>query len=305
MQWAEITVQVKAEAADVTAEILRTLGADNGVEIYDVVSEKNAAGTALADKTDKKVVAYYPWDQHVDQRLKDLQEQTVLLEVRTQSHLIKNIFCRRIDESGWLDNWKKYFHVQHVGRRLVICPAWEEYTTDEGEVLLKVDPGNAFGSGTHQTTALCLEALEQLVDRDMTVFDVGTGSGILAMAAAKLGASQVRAVDISPVAVKTAAANVTANQLQAVVKVKEGDLLHGAQGQADLIVANLLADIIINLLPDIPAKLRPQGYFLASGIIEERLQDVVSAAALQNLSVTQLLRKDGWTAVVFKVQAYA
>ncbi|MBQ9697756.1 MAG: 50S ribosomal protein L11 methyltransferase, partial [Acidaminococcaceae bacterium] len=158
----------------------------------------------------------------------------------------------------------------------------------------------AFGTGTHPTTCLVLEAMEKIVRPDTTVFDVGTGSGILAMTAAKLGAKAIRAVDIDGVAVRTARENITKAGLQDRIDVAQGDLLHGTEGQADIIVANILADIIIMLLPDIPGKLKDGGLFFASGIIEDYQQDVTEAAEKAGLRVKEVTRIRDWVGLLME-----
>ena len=161
----------------------------------------------------------------------------------------------------------------------------------------------AFGTGTHATTSMCIQRLEELVTSDCDVFDVGTGSGILAMTAALLGARSVHAVDIDEKAVEVARENIAQNGLTDRIAVTRGNLLDGTDGQADLIIANIIADIIIMVLPEVVAKLRPQGRFLASGIIEERLGDVEKAAKEHGLTFLDVKRKAGWCAVTMGKEA--
>ena len=165
--------------------------------------------------------------------------------------------------------------------------------------MIEIDPGMAFGTGTHHTTNMMMERLEKVMHQDALVFDVGTGSGILAIAAALCGAKEVKAVDIDGVAVRVAQENVANNHLSDKIEVREGDLLHGTEGKADIIIANIIADIIIMLLPDIPGKLKDDGIFLASGIIEERREDVEAAAAEQGLKVDAVDRRGGWVVLQF------
>ena len=182
----------------------------------------------------------------------------------------------------------------YVGKSLVIKPSWEEYEPEAGEHVIEIDPGMAFGTGTHHTTNMMMERLERVLPKDAVVFDVGTGSGILAIAAALCGAKEVKAVDIDGVAVRVARENVANNHLRDKIEVREGDLLHGTEGQADVIIANIIADIIILLLKDVPGKLKDGGLFLASGIIEERMADVAAEAERQGLQVDAVDRRGGW-----------
>jgi ribosomal protein L11 methyltransferase len=284
LQWLEVKLNVKPEAVEAIADILRTHGATNGVEISE-------AG---------ELTAYYPQDKDIKTRLAEIQKDCQLVSERLGYAACGKLTTHAIDESEWANVWKEYFHVTHLGKHLVIQPAWEEYQPKPQEIVLKIDPGMAFGSGSHQTTALCMEALEKLIKPQMTVFDVGTGTGILAMTTAKLGAASIKAVDISSVAVKTATENVAKSGLADKIKLRQGDLLHGTDGKADIIVANLLADIVKMLLPDVPGKLAEGGVFLASGILKEQQDEVAEAAAKQGLHLVEVTQKDDWIAMIFK-----
>ena len=218
--------------------------------------------------------------------------------------IVKYRFCntrfRKVSEQDWANEWKQYFHVTHVGKSLVIKPSWEEYAPKEGEHVIEIDPGMAFGTGTHHTTIMLMERLEKVITPDSTVFDVGTGSGILAIAAALLGAKSVKAVDIDAVAVRVAKENVADNGLSDQIEVREGDLLHGTEGKADVIIANIIADIVIMLLQDIPQKLNDNGVLLASGSFEERMPDVEAAAQAQGLYVDAVDHRGGWVVMQMK-----
>ncbi len=185
-----------------------------------------------------------------------------------------------------------------MSERIVIKPSWEDYLPAVDEIIVEIDPGMAFGTGTHHTTILCVRLLDELVEKADILFDVGTGSGILAIVAAKLGAASVRAIDLDPVAVKTTRENIAMNQVQNIVTAVEGDLLSGVAGQADIIVANIIADVIIHVLPDLPPRLKDDGIFIASGIIIERLSDVTAAMLEHNLIVERVMEDGGWAAIV-------
>ena len=277
-QWIEVSIQTTHEAADLVAEIMRAAGANNGVVIEDPVlinTLRNSGTWELCDIPEQEntevvtITAYYPEDEELQPRLTQIDED-------------------------WANEWKQYFHVTHIGRTLVIKPTWEKYTSKAGEHIIEIDPGMAFGTGTHHTTCMCMERLEKVLRTDMEVFDVGTGSGILAIAAAKLGAKTVKAVDIDATAVRVAIENIAGNELTEKISVQQGDLLHGTEGKADIIIANIIADIIIMLLQDIPGKLKSGGIFLASGIIEERQNDVSAAASKVGLCVEAVDAKGGW-----------
>lgn len=302
MQWIEVNVQVTHEAVEVVSDILIAAGT-SGVAIEDpqlINNLRNSGTWELCDIPEQEnteivtVSAYYADDEKLQDRLKQIESELAAVEERIGSFRFGNIRFRSLSEKDWANEWKQYFHVTHVGESLVIKPSWEEYTPKEGEHVIKIDPGMAFGTGTHHTTNMCMARLEKVLTPNAEVFDVGTGSGILAIAAALLGAKSVKAVDIDAVAVRVARENIADNGLEDKIEVKEGDLLRGTEGQADVIIANIIADIIIMLLKDIPGKLKDDGIFLASGIISDRRADVEAAAAEVGMKVDHVDEKGGW-----------
>lgn len=302
MQWLEVNVAVTHAAVEAVADILTEAGS-KGVAIEDpqLINDLRNSGTwELCDIPEQEntevvtVSAYYADDDQLQQRLAQIEEQLQQVEQRIGSFRFGNTRFRKVTEQDWANEWKQYFHVTHVGQSLVIKPSWEEYTPAAGEHVIEIDPGMAFGTGTHHTTNMCMARLEQVLPAQATVFDVGTGSGILAIAAALLGAKEVKAVDIDAVAVRVAQENVADNGLTEKIEVRQGDLLHGTEGKADVIIANIIADIIIMLLKDIPVKLKDDGIFLASGIIEERRADVEAEVQKQGLQVDAVDRRGGW-----------
>ena len=302
MQWIEVNIAVTHEAVDAVADIMTSAGAQ-GVAIEDpqLINDLRNSGTwELCDIPEQEnteivtVSAYYVDNERLENIIKKIEAEVALVEERIGQCRFGNTRFRKVTEQDWANEWKQYFHVTHVGKSLVIKPSWEEYVAQPGEHIIKIDPGMAFGTGTHHTTNMCMSRLEAVLPADATVYDVGTGSGILAIAAALLGAKEVVAVDIDPNAVKVAKENIAENGLQNVVDVREGDLLAGTTGKADLIVANIIADIIIMFVKDVPLRLKPNGIFLASGIITERMQDVAAAAEAAGMKVDHVDERGGW-----------
>lgn len=300
--WIEVNVAVTHEAVEAVSDILTEAGS-KGVAIEDpqLINELRSSGTwELCDIPEQQntevvtVSGYYADDEKLQQRLAQIEAALQEVGKRIGKYRFGNTRFRRVSEQDWANEWKQYFHVTHVGKSLVIKPSWEEYEPKAGEHVIEIDPGMAFGTGTHHTTNMMMERLEKVMPKDAVVFDVGTGSGILAIAAALCGAKAVKAVDIDGVAVRVARENVADNHLSDKIEVCEGDLLHGAEGRADVIIANIIADIIILLLKDIPGKLKDGGLFLASGIIEERMADVAAEAERQGLQVDAVDRRGGW-----------
>ena len=216
MQWIEVNVSVTHEAVEAVADMLTSIGS-KGVAIEDpqLINDLRNSGTwELCDIPEQEntevvtVSAYYADDEKLEKRLAEIDEQLALIEERIGKYRFGNTRFRKVSEQDWANEWKQYFHVTHVGKSLVIKPSWEEYAPKEGEHVIEIDPGMAFGTGTHHTTNMMMERLEKVITPDSTVFDVGTGSGILAIAAAMLGAKSVKAVDIDGVAVRVEKENV-------------------------------------------------------------------------------------------------
>ena len=307
MKWAEVSVVVARPAVDIVAQIFDQLGA-GGVVIEDPEEVNACIDAGLWDFEDiprtaggenVTVKAYLPADESLDGRLERLRVRIARMQaVDGLENGPCTIDWQLVQDEDWADNWKQYFHVDKVGEHIVIQPSWEAYTPQAGDIVLKLDPGAASGTGTHPTTAMCLRALERLVQPGARVFDVGTGSGVLAIAAAKLGAGTVVACDYDQLAVTVAKENIAANGVQAQVQTGVSDLLQNFSGQAELIIANIIADIVIRLLDELDAHLAPGGQLLASGIIDEREADVRAAVTAHGLQVAEAWHDHGWVALL-------
>lgn len=308
LQWAEVSVDTSHEATDLVSELLQELGA-GGVVIEDPALLNEYIRSGLWDYTDLKeseetevvrVKAYWALDEELEGKLQDLAARLEALSAHGIDKGAGTVSWTAVADEDWSETWKAFFHTEKVGRRTVIKPTWEEHEAGAGEIVVELDPGAAFGTGQHATTALCIRTLEGLVEPGMTVFDVGTGSGVLSIVAAKLGAARVEAVDFDPVAVRVAEENVRQNGVQEVVRTGRSDLLRSVEGKADLIIANIIADIIVRLFGEVGGSLAAGGRMLLSGIIEDRLNDVLEAAALHGFVVEKVEREKGWAAVIVK-----
>ena len=306
MQWAEVSVDTSHEAMDLVSEILQELGAA-GVVIEDPALLNEYIRSGLWDYTDLKeseetevvrVKAYWALDEELEGKLQRLAAR--LDGLASNGKGAGAVSWKAVADEDWAETWKEFFHTEKIGARTVIKPTWEEYEAKAGEIVVELDPGAAFGTGQHATTSLCIRALEELVRPGMTVFDVGTGSGVLAIVAAKLGAKSVEAVDFDPVAVRVARENVRQNGAEDVVHTERSDLLKSVAGEADLIIANISADIVVRLFGEVEGSLAAGGTMLLSGIIEDRLADVVEAAGRHGFSVEKIEQEKGWAAVVVK-----
>lgn len=306
MNWMEIVVTVSSEGEEAVTDLFYRHGSKGVVvEAPELIKKYIDAGNwdyhvfENIEITGVIVVkGYMPEDEKLDTRLVLLRDELLLLKemfpewvIESQSVLVK--------EEDWANEWKKYFKPVRVGKNILIKPSWEQVISYENDVIIEIDPGMAFGTGTHPTTVLCLEALEEYVQPEQEIFDIGTGSGILAVAAAKLGA-RVQAGDIDTLAVRIAKENVCLNKVEDRVEIAAGNLGELFTGQADMVIANIIADVIIELLPQLPSLLKPGGLFIASGIIDLRQDEVRERMMESGLTLVDRLEDSGWILFVVK-----
>ena len=298
--WTQLKVTVPLSQLDTLVAVMSMINNNLMIEDYSDIDLKSCYGDLIdesilnADKTVAAVSVYLPTDRPYSDAVAFLRERMAGDGIDGKIELIG------VNEEDWANSWKAYYKPLHIGRRMVIVPMWEEYTPAEGEIIVRMDPGMAFGTGTHETTRLVIELLERLVKPGMRVLDVGCGSGILAICAAKLGADHCRAYDIDPVAVRVARENI-AESGEKNVTCDVSDLLRGVElegGPYDLICANIVADIIIRMAPDVGRYMKEDAVILASGIITERAEEVITALAANGLAVRERLDDNGWCALV-------
>ncbi|MDR5683558.1 MAG: 50S ribosomal protein L11 methyltransferase [Armatimonadota bacterium] len=285
MRWLEVSVVTGEEAAEAVGAILLDLGRG--------YVEEHADG-------DVRLTAYVP--SGAVGRASAVRGRVRALRAFGLDPSPARVTVRTIPATDWAEAWKKHFRPFRVGRFLV-CPPWQRAQPAPGEVPLVLDPGMAFGTGLHGSTRLCLQALAECVRGGETVFDVGTGSGILAIAAARLGAGRVVAIDNDPLACRIAAANARANGVAERVTVRAGDLLRGVRVRADLILMNIVAPAIVRAAPQVVRRLRAGGRFVASGIVASSLTPVLSAVSRAGLSVDRELAEGEWRCVVCSAQS--
>lgn len=248
------------------------------------------------DKSVVSVMVYVSADRDADADLREIKERLAAAEIPAE------VCTYTVNEDDWADCWKKYYHPIKTGDRVVIVPVWEEYTPGEGEIVVLMDPGMAFGTGTHETTRLCAALLEKYVASGDRMLDVGCGSGILAITAAKLGAAQCYACDIDPAAVRIAGENSELNGVSGKVMCAESDLLRDVPSgeRYDVITANIVADIIIRMSGDVEGFLSDDGVLLVSGIILERCAEVRAALSRCGFAEDSFLEENGWYAGAWK-----
>ena len=207
-----------------------------------------------------------------------------------------------VDDADWNENWKKYFKAFEIGSRLAVCPSWEEYDNKDDRIVVSIDPGAAFGTGTHATTSLCMEILEREVSGDKTVLDIGTGSGILAISSMLLGAKSAIGVDIDAQSVKTAKENAVINGVSDKTEFLVGDLADKISDKYDIVCANIVADVVIRLFDNVAQFIKKDGILIVSGIIDMRAEDVESAAIQHGFKIIENLTREEWHAYVLKLE---
>jgi ribosomal protein L11 methyltransferase len=297
MRWLELSVSAHREAVEAISELLSNY-APGGVAIEEPIALLDD-GQEYCLRSDAPVLvrAYLPADGAEEEARQRIEEGLWHLG-QIGPQFVGELTTRLVDEEDWANAWKEYYHVLHLGQRIVIKPSWRDYAPQPGEVVLELDPGMAFGTGLHPTTRLCLEALERYIRPGVRVLDVGTGSGILALAAARLGAASVLALDISSVAIEAAQANVRANGLEERITVRFGSLEESSNECYDLVVANIIARVIADLAPALVGALIPGGVLIASGIIEERLPLAENALRAAGLAEIEQERDGDWVMLV-------
>lgn len=310
MKYIEFTVYADNSAQlELIEAILMSEGIEDSVvsdprDIHDLLAKKNSYDWDYVDESvlelenERPSVTIYRDDTEEERRfLGGLSEK--LKESLPDCTAEQKTVC----DDDWKDKWKEYFKPAKVTDRLVVKPTWEEYEKADGELVIEIDPGMAFGTGTHETTSLCLELIEKYMKPGDDVLDVGCGSGILAIAAGLLGANNVLGIEIDPVAVEIGKSNVALNGLSENVKVVYGDLTKGVDFKADLVAANLMADIVKILSKDVAKHIKPGGIYISSGILAELAGDVGSVIEKCGFEIEEVRVKGEWCAIAARPKA--
>ncbi|MCU0561836.1 MAG: 50S ribosomal protein L11 methyltransferase [Desulfobacterales bacterium] len=261
------------------------------------------AEDAVARPTAHAVIGYLPEDELLDRRRLELEQ--AVADLGSRLGLVSRFNYRALDEQDWAESWKAFFWPQKVGERIVVKPSWRDYDLQPGEMAIEIDPGMAFGTGTHPTTVLCLRLIEKWLPPGASFLDIGTGSGILMAAAAKLGARRLCGGDRDGMAVRIAAENLRRNGVgQDKILLAQGALATAFRGGFDLVCANILTHVILELLDDVPRLLAPDGLFICSGIISENQALAVEKMRAVGFDIAEVLSKDGWVAIVGRQRAW-
>jgi len=322
MKFIEVKVFTSNQGLEILAGAMMELGLtdfviDDPTEIADLLKKKNAYDWDYIDESVLKMEGNEPsisiYLENNDDGiniLENIKLQVKELEVKAAEGFFgSGISLGRlrvedsiVDDEAWKDNWKEFFKPTKVTEKIIIKPTWYEYESKEGELVIEIDPGMAFGTGTHPTTSMCMKLLERYEGSTKTVLDVGCGSGILSIAAALLGAEQVLGVEIDTIAVNIAKENVKANNLCDKIKIKEGDLTKHIEEKFDVVVANLMADLVLLVSEDVHKNIAPKGVFIASGILIERQEEVLTGMRRAGFEIIDVIEEREWCAVLARVK---
>jgi len=306
MEWVEIEILTTVEAVEAVHLILERLGV-TGIIVEDSNDLKTVPGDRYGEMYDLnpanypgtgvRVRAYLPgesWREETAGQIETDVKNLVQAGLEPGPTAVK---YRYVSDEDWID-WKKYYHVVRISPNLIIKPVWEDYLPQSSEIVIELEPGLAFGTGTHATTAICLKLLERVVKPGDRVIDVGCGTGILSIACAKMGACEVLALDLDPMAVKAAEKNIKLNGVNNIITVYNNDLLSGIKGRYDVIVANILAEIIVRMSGDVKKVLKPRGKFIASGIPENKMTFMKNEIVKKGFVIETTVTEDGWIGLV-------
>ncbi|HLQ96401.1 MAG TPA: 50S ribosomal protein L11 methyltransferase [Pseudogracilibacillus sp.] len=306
MSWIEVKINTERKAEGAVSNVLNEAGA-NGVvieDLADVTKEKTSRfgevieiDTSRYPKEGIHIIAYFYENEYWSAKKAALKEKLNALSSDEVSLGDWTWREKTVQEEDWANEWKKYFNVQPITDTLTIVPSWESSTTVTGKTIL-MDPGMAFGTGTHPTTILSAQALEKYMRHQDVVIDVGTGSGVLSIAACKLGAAHVYAYDLDEVAVSSATMNRNLNELEDRITVESNDLLRHVTQSADVIVANILAEIVVELVEDAKENLQPGGYFITSGIIDKKETLVINKLKEAGFHIKEVTSLDHWITII-------
>ncbi|MBU5455493.1 [LSU ribosomal protein L11P]-lysine N-methyltransferase [Keratinibaculum paraultunense] len=308
MKWIEVQIKTTTEAEEMVANIMYDLGV-TGLAIEDPKdilafqqSEKDwdFIDPSLIKQDYEEVIikAYFPESE-------DLIDKIELIRDSIERNIYDNfdkplgqVTITEVYEKDWAEGWKKYYKPIKIGNKIVIKPTWEQYQNKEGELVIELDPGMAFGTGAHETTIMCIEMLEKYVKEGHIVYDIGTGSGILSIVSAKLGAKQVVGVDLDELSIKASKENVKLNDVDDIVDIRAGNLLDAVEGKADIIVSNIIAEVIIELIESLNDYLKKTGIFIASGIITEKADMVIQALERNSYHIVEEKVMGDWVSIV-------
>ncbi|MCK8815920.1 50S ribosomal protein L11 methyltransferase [Natroniella sulfidigena] len=288
MKWKELEISTTYQAFAAITNLLDEFG------IGSIFKE------ALSQESEDEILvkAYCDEDSFSSRKFAELKKKITNLKEYDLDIGSGKLRVNELQEEDWANNWKENFKPLKVTDKIVIKPTWEDYQASADEIIIEIDPGQAFGTGQHETTTSCLEMIEKYLKPEMNCLDIGTGTGILAIAAAKLEAGATVGIDISPVAITAAQENAQLNQVADEIEFLEGDLVEVVDQDYDLVIANILPHIILDLIPDLKEVIKPDGKFILSGIVEEKLDRVKERLQEYQFKVEEVVQKNEWVTIV-------
>lgn len=308
MLWHEVSIYTKVDNEEIITQFLNTISKGVSIEYsvdllrenIDDFDNKFRLNPEDYPKEDIRIAVFFDETVELPDKLQQINEfidNTQLID----SSSIK-IIHTQIEESDWENEWKNYFHSFRVSQDFIIVPSWEldDYTPRENDKLIKLDPGMAFGTGDHPTTSMCLKFIEKIIKPDDKIIDVGTGSGILTIGAHLMGARDLKSTDIDDLSLKVANENFELNHCAKDIVLETGDLLKNENSQYDVIIANILAHIIDEMIEDAYTCLNQGGQFIASGIIVEKRDEIIAHLKETGFEIIEVLEENGWTAILSK-----
>ena len=320
MKYIELKIHASRQGVEMVSELLMRNGitsvsVDDPADLQDILDKKNEYGWDYIDddvkaRPDREPVvrAYLEDSEEGRRQLQDLKEKIMNLKsLELEGRFGWDVDFGRlyaeadiVDDEDWKDKWKENFHPTKISETVVVRPTWEEYDPKAGEKVIKIDPGMAFGTGSHETTRLCMQLMERYMpekDGSVSLLDVGCGSGILSIGGALLGFDRILGIEIDRDAVEVAGQNVCINGVENAVEIRQGDLTEGIEFEADMIVANLMADLVIRLAADCKKHLREGGIFISSGILKEKEDEVKNAITDAGFDIMEIAEEGEWCAI--------
>ena len=318
MKYRQVEILTTIQGLDVVTTALLEIGITDTIvedprDIDDLLKkEKGYEWDYIDDEVmeqknrDPKIIAVFEDDEDGERKTQGISAAMETLKTNAEAGMYGDDFnlgsldikVEIDDDSRWKDNWKEFFKPTRISDTIVVKPTWEEYSPADGEKILEIDPGMAFGTGTHETTSLCVKLMEKYLKEGDKVLDVGCGSGILSIAGALMGASDVLGIEIDPVAVDVAKDNIKLNNVEQIARVKQGDLTKGIDYKADVVVANLMADLVIMLSGDVARHMLDGGKYISSGILIEKEEQVAEAIKKCGFEILEIMEDGMWCAIV-------
>jgi ribosomal protein L11 methyltransferase len=310
LKWSEICIHTTNEAIEPISNILHETGA-SGVVIEDpmdlVIEKEDKFGEIYAlDENDYPeegvyIKAYLPFNSFLGETVEEIKQAINNLITFDIDLGPNQVTLSEVNEEDWATAWKKYYKPVQISNKITITPTWEDYTPKSNEeIVIELDPGMAFGTGTHPTTVLSIQALEKVIKGNETVIDVGCGSGVLSITSALLGADEIYAYDLDEIAVKSTQLNAKVNKVNHLIKTKQNNLLSHVDMKVDIIVSNILAEIIIRFIDDAWENLKDGGYFITSGIIQAKKTLVLEKLEQQGFEILEINELEDWVSVIAK-----